>query len=153
MFLHTGLQNYVVLEEIEAVNSNVYSAPTKRAIRAAEQQERLIDHTEGRKTRSVLFMKSGAIVLSTIESMTLVKRANAVLSGAANAEIALDGDDEDADEPEEVVEAPKAKAAPAAAAKGKAAPAAKGKAAPAAKGKGKQAADEDDDDILTDLPE
>ena len=174
-FLHTGLQNYVSMDEIEAFNSNVYSAPTKRIVRSAEQNDRLIDHTEGRKTRSVIFMKSGSVVLSSVETMTLVRRANALLAGQ------IDQDQADApteaasaaEEAEEEVEipapvakkaaAPAAKAAPAPAAKAVAAPAkaapapaAKGKvaAAPAPVAKGKKAAAivEDDDD-LTDLPE
>lgn len=170
-FLHTGLQNYVSMDEIEAFNSNVYSAPTKRIVRSAEQNDRLIDHTEGRKTRSVIFMKSGSVVLSSVETMTLVRRANALLAGQ------IDQDQADApteaapvaEEDEEVeipaptpkkAAAPAAKAAPAPAkaapAKAVAAPAAKGKvaAAPAPVAKGKKAAAivEDDDD-LTDLPE
>lgn len=163
MFLHTGLQNFVVLEEIEAMNSNVYSAPTKRAVRAAEQAERLIDHTEGRKTRSVIFLKSGAVVLSTVETATLVKRSNAILTGELDAFGADDVEDiEDAEEVEEPAPAPKAaaKAAPAKeAAATKTAPAKAAEKAPAkdakaaAKGAGKKPSQAADEDIFTDLPE
>lgn len=81
MFLHTGLQNYVTLGEIQAMSSNVYSAPTKRSIKAAETEGNLIDHTEGRKTRSVIFLVSGAIVLSCVETQTLKNRVNTMLAG------------------------------------------------------------------------
>ena len=98
MFLHTGLQNFVKLDEIEAMNSNVYSAPTRRLVKSAEADGRLIDHTEGRKTRSVIFLRSGAVVLSCVESATLVKRGNAMLAGEAYEDV--DPAEDEAGEPE-----------------------------------------------------
>lgn len=96
MYLHVGLQNFVRLEDIEAMSSNVYSAPIKRMVKAAEAENRLIDCTEGRKTRSVLFMKSGSVVLACIETSTLVNRGNTLLSGGKiqNMDDDVPGDEE-----------------------------------------------------------
>ena len=151
MFLHTGLQNFVKLDEIEAMNSNVYSAPTRRLVKSAEADGRLIDHTEGRKTRSVIFLRSGAVVLSCVESATLVKRGNAMLAGEAYEDVDPT-DDDNAGEPEPV-QAPE----PTPQAQK---PAAKGGKAKGGKGKGKgkaqaQAPAENTDagtSIVEDLP-
>ena len=47
------------------------SAPIKRIIADAKQNNMLIDATYGRKTRSVIIMDSGHVVLSLIGSETI----------------------------------------------------------------------------------
>ncbi len=54
---------------------NAESAPIKRAIQEAREAGKLIDATYGRKTRSVLVMDSGHIVLSGLQSETIGVRA------------------------------------------------------------------------------
>lgn len=95
MLLHVGLQNFVNLGEIETISSNVYSAPIKRLVKSADQEGRLVDHTEGRKTRSVISLKSGTIVLSCVESLTLKNRIKRIIEGVVEVED---------DEIEEVIE-------------------------------------------------
>ena len=52
------------------------SAPVKRMIAEARSANRLIDGTQGRKTRAVVVMNSGAVVLSAIAAETIAERAN-----------------------------------------------------------------------------
>ncbi len=50
------------------------SAPVKRMIQEARDSQVLIDATYGRKTRSVLVMDSGQIILSAIQPETISHR-------------------------------------------------------------------------------
>ena len=52
------------------------SAPIKRLIQEARDDGRAIDATFGRKTRAVLIMDSGHIVLSSLITDTLAARIN-----------------------------------------------------------------------------
>lgn len=53
------------------------SAPVKRLIQDARERRLLIDASCGRKTRAVLVMDSGHVVLSALQSETIVRRLNA----------------------------------------------------------------------------
>ena len=53
------------------------SAPVKRLIQDARERRLLIDASCGRKTRAVLVMDSGHIVLSALQSETVARRLNA----------------------------------------------------------------------------
>lgn len=52
------------------------SAPIKRLIQEAKDGGRAIDATYGRKTRAVIIMDSGHIILSSIVTDTLASRIN-----------------------------------------------------------------------------
>ena len=52
------------------------SAPIKRLVQEARDSGRAIDATFGRKTRAVLIMDSGHIVLSSLITETLAARIN-----------------------------------------------------------------------------
>lgn len=52
------------------------SAPVKRMIQEAREDGHLIDATYGRRTRSVLIMDSGHIILSALESEAVSDRMN-----------------------------------------------------------------------------
>ena len=52
------------------------SAPIKRIIQEAKDKGTAIDATYGRKTRAVIFMDSGHIVLSAIQTETIASRSN-----------------------------------------------------------------------------
>lgn len=77
--MSVGFGNYVVRERVIAILSTS-SAPIKRAIQEARKQGRIIDATQGRRTRSVLFMDDGRMVISAIGQETLAKRAGSPLS-------------------------------------------------------------------------
>jgi regulator of extracellular matrix RemA (YlzA/DUF370 family) len=50
------------------------SAPIKRLVNEAKEAGQLIDQTNGRKTRSVVTLVEGYVVLAAIEADTLVER-------------------------------------------------------------------------------
>ena len=56
------------------------SAPVKRLIQDARERRLLIDASCGRKTRAVLVMDSGHVVLSALHSETIARRLNAEYS-------------------------------------------------------------------------
>ena len=70
-----GFGNSVRTGGIDAV-VNPESAPVKRMIQDARDVNKLVDATQGRKTRSVLVMSSGNVVLSALQPETIMARAN-----------------------------------------------------------------------------
>jgi regulator of extracellular matrix RemA (YlzA/DUF370 family) len=52
------------------------SAPIKRLIQEAKDDGRAIDATYGRKTRAVIVMDSGHVILSSLITETLAARIN-----------------------------------------------------------------------------
>ena len=70
-----GFGNSVRLSGVDAV-VNPDSAPIKRMIQESRDAGRLVDATQGRKTRSVIVMSSGAVVLSALQPETISQRAN-----------------------------------------------------------------------------
>lgn len=71
--LSIGLGNFVSYERVVAIVSPE-SAPVKRMIQEAKDKGLAIDSTFGRRTRAVIVMDSGQIVLSSIQPETIVGR-------------------------------------------------------------------------------
>ena len=71
--LHIGHYVYVAKDKIVSIVP-VGSGPTKRLIRELRGTPKLIDGTFGRKTESAIFVNSGQVVLSSIQTDTLAKR-------------------------------------------------------------------------------
>ncbi len=71
--LNIGFGNMVSANRIMAIISPE-SAPIKRMVQDARDKGLLIDATYGRKTRAVLVMDSGQIVLSAIQPETVAHR-------------------------------------------------------------------------------
>ncbi|BDA79657.1 UPF0296 protein [Leptospira kobayashii] len=71
--LNVGFSNIVFASKILAI-LQAESAGAKRLRLEAKESSRLIDATQGRKTRSVLVLDSGHIVLSAIRPDSLAKR-------------------------------------------------------------------------------
>ena len=71
--VHIGFGNMLVAERIVAI-IHPSSAPIKRMKEEARADGRLIDATQGRKTRAVLVTDSNHVVLSAIQPETLVNR-------------------------------------------------------------------------------
>ena len=69
--LNIGFGNMVSANRVMAIISPE-SAPIKRMVQDA--RDKLIDATYGRKTRAVLVMDSGQIVLSAIQPETVAHR-------------------------------------------------------------------------------
>ena len=53
------------------------AAPVKRIVQDAREHRLLIDASCGRKTRTVLMMDSGHVVLSALQTETIARRLNA----------------------------------------------------------------------------
>ncbi len=60
------------------------SAPIKRLVQGAKEAGTAIDATQGRKTKSVLVMENGSVVLSGLLPETVVARADARPENAAD---------------------------------------------------------------------
>ena len=72
-FVSIGFGNVVSVERVIAVLT-AGSAPMKRLKDEAKSRGLLIDATEGRRTRSIVVMDSGHLVLSGIQSETITSR-------------------------------------------------------------------------------
>ena len=74
MFINVGFGNLVNLERVLAV-VRPDAAPVKRMIAKAKTDSIIIDATQGRKTKSVLVLDDGRIMLSAVQSDTISRRA------------------------------------------------------------------------------
>ena len=71
--INIGFNNIVIDSRIVGIISPD-SAPSKRLREEAKEREMLIDATSGRRTRAILIMDSGHIILSAIIVETLLLR-------------------------------------------------------------------------------
>ena len=74
--IHIGFGNIVNTDKIIAIVSPD-SAPVKRMVQSAKETGRVIDATQGRKTKAVLVMESSQVVLSALLPETIAGRAQA----------------------------------------------------------------------------
>ena len=72
-FVNLGFGNLVNGDKIVSMVSTD-AAPIKRMIQTARDEGRAVDATCGRRTRSVLVMESGHLVLSALTTSTLAIR-------------------------------------------------------------------------------
>ena len=73
-FVHIGYGNIVNADRITAM-VNPDAAPIKRMVHTAREEGRAIDATQGRKTKAVLVMEDGQLVLSALLPETIATRA------------------------------------------------------------------------------
>jgi regulator of extracellular matrix RemA (YlzA/DUF370 family) len=78
--INIGFGNMVSAERLIAVVSPE-SAPIKRVIADARDNKRLIDATYGRRSRAVIIMDSGHVILSAVQHDTLSARFGQVPAG------------------------------------------------------------------------
>ena len=71
--VNVGFGNSVVSRRVVAIISP-NAAPIKRLRDEAREDRRLIDATQGRKTRSVIITDSNHVILSAIQSETIAQR-------------------------------------------------------------------------------
>ena len=71
--VNIGFGNIIALERIISIVSPE-SAPIKRLVQEAKDSKMAIDATYGRKTRAVIIMDSGHVVLSAIQPETVASR-------------------------------------------------------------------------------
>ncbi len=71
--VHVGFSNVLAMNRVIAISSP-NSAPTKRAIQEGKNKGLLIDMTNGRRTKAVIFTDSGHIVLAALAPETITGR-------------------------------------------------------------------------------
>lgn len=71
--LNIGFGNTVVAKRIVAIVTPG-SAPMKRLKEDAKEAKRLIDATQGRRTRSIIITDSNHVILSAIQAETISQR-------------------------------------------------------------------------------
>ncbi len=72
-FINLGFGNYVVASRVVSI-VNPASSPMRRLREDAKTQGRLVDATQGRKTRSIIVTDSNHVILSAILPDTLSQR-------------------------------------------------------------------------------
>ncbi len=73
--LSIGFGNSVVAEKVVVILTPT-SSPMKRLREEAREDNRLIDTTQGRKTRSIIVTDSNHVILSAIQAETVAQRFN-----------------------------------------------------------------------------
>lgn len=73
--LNIGFKNHIPTDVILAVVCPD-TAPIKRKIEEAKANDRIVDVTFGRRTRTVIITKSNHVILSAIQTDTIAKRFN-----------------------------------------------------------------------------
>jgi hypothetical protein len=71
--VHIGFGNILAMSRVIAIASP-NSAPTKRAIHEGRNSSLVIDMTNGRRTKAVIFTDSGHIVLAALSPETIASR-------------------------------------------------------------------------------
>lgn len=71
--LSIGRENSVPRSRIIAI-IHPESSPVKKLISSKREENHLIDATRGKKTRSVILMDNGYLILSSITSVTLSEK-------------------------------------------------------------------------------
>ena len=72
--IHVGFENNLALDRVIAVATPI-AAPVKRAVQRAKKEERLIDLTNGRRTKTVVFLDNGWGAVIAISPETFSSRA------------------------------------------------------------------------------
>ena len=80
LLLNVGFDNAVAAERVIAVVA-ADPSPIKRLREAASRRQKLIDATNGRRTRTVIITDSDHVVLSSLQLQTVAQRL-AELRGA-----------------------------------------------------------------------
>ena len=71
--INVGFGNSIVASRILAV-VNPHSSPMKKLKDEAKRNYRLLDVTEGRRTRSIIILDSNHVVLSSVQPETIMQR-------------------------------------------------------------------------------
>ncbi|EGJ50447.1 DUF370 domain-containing protein [Desulfocurvibacter africanus] len=74
--LNIGFGNFVVASRVVSI-VNPSSSPMRRLREDAKGSGRLIDATQGRKTRSIIVTDSNHVILSAIQAETIAQRFGA----------------------------------------------------------------------------
>ncbi len=86
-FINIGFGNMVSANRIVAI-AGPDSAPIKRLVQDAKEDDRVIDVSCGRRTRAVIITDSDHVILSAIQAETITNRL-------ANEDVLIDEDDDE----------------------------------------------------------
>ena len=79
--VHVGFGNVLAMNRVIAIASP-NSAPTKRTVQEGKNKGLLIDMTNGRRTKAVIFTDSGHIVLAALAPETITGRLQVTRGGS-----------------------------------------------------------------------
>ncbi len=68
-----GFDNAVIASQIVAV-ANAGAAAMKRLREEARKEHKLVDVTNGRRTRAIIVTDSGHVILSSVQPQTIIQR-------------------------------------------------------------------------------
>ena len=71
--VNIGFGNLVNAQKVAAV-VNPDAAPIKRLVQSAKEQQKVIDATQGRRTKSVIVLETEQIILSAVQPDTIARR-------------------------------------------------------------------------------
>ncbi len=86
-FIHVGSGNYIAANRVITV-LNPASAPIQRLVRQAKKTGTVRDVTHGRRTKAVVFMDDGSIILAATKAETIVDRVAAARGVSAGGRVA-----------------------------------------------------------------
>lgn len=86
LLLNVGFGNTVIAERVVAV-IKTGSSPARKLKDNAKNSGKLVDVTEGRRTRSIIIMDSDHVILSSIQTETLGQRMLALQTGQQLSEL------------------------------------------------------------------
>ena len=73
--LNIGFGNVVNTDKIVSIITPD-SAPAKRLIQKAKEEDRMVDATQGRRTRGIILVDGNKVILSALQPDTLAGRFN-----------------------------------------------------------------------------
>ena len=73
--INIGFGNMVLAHRVVAV-VNSASSPMRRLREDAKQEGRLVDATQGRKTRSIIITDSNHVILCAVQAETIAQRVS-----------------------------------------------------------------------------
>lgn len=79
--VHIGFGNILAMNKVIAIASP-NSAPTKRTIQEGRNKGLLVDMTNGRRTKAVIFTDSGHIILAALAPETITSRSQISREGS-----------------------------------------------------------------------
>lgn len=82
--VHVGFGGILAMDRVIAITP-YNSAPIKRSIQEAKDRGLLIDATNGRRTRAVIFVDTGHVVLAAIAPETIMGRFEAITTAQSKA--------------------------------------------------------------------
>lgn len=78
--IHVGFGNILAINKVVAI-VGLGSSPIKRLVEQAGGSNMLVDMTNGKKTKTIIIMDSGHIVLTALGSKTVAARVEANRQG------------------------------------------------------------------------